>query len=88
VLADRYNLYRIRSRTLARGATLAGSALCYRFAPKPTEGFYFRISLDEALKRMVGVREAIGFYEAGMGPEAQPDIEESFLIFQGSISEQ
>jgi len=51
-------------------------------------GFYFRISLDEALKRIVGVREAIGFYEAGMDQKLSPDIEESFRIFQGSIIEQ
>jgi hypothetical protein len=33
---------------------------------KPTVAFYFRISVDEAMKRIVGGRDAIKYYEAGM----------------------
>jgi len=87
VLADRY-IYTAFARDVARGVHPGWVRNLYRFAPKPTVGFYFRISLDEALKRIVGVREAIGFYEAGMDQKLSPDIEESFRIFQGSIIEQ
>jgi dTMP kinase len=52
---------------------------------KPTVAFYFRISLDEAMKRILGGREAIKYYEAGMDLRLSEDIEESFRIFQGRI---
>jgi len=41
--------------------------------------------VDEAMKRIVGGRDAISYYEAGMDRKLSPDIEESYRIFQGSI---
>ena len=40
------------------------------------------------MKRIVGGRDAISFYEAGMDKKLSTDIEESFRIFQGSIIEE
>jgi dTMP kinase len=40
------------------------------------------------MKRIVGGRDAISFYEAGMDRKLSNDIEESFRIFQGSIIEE
>jgi dTMP kinase len=84
VLADRY-IYTAFARDVARGVDPSWVRGLYQFAVKPTLGFYFRISLDEAMKRILGGRDAIKFYEAGMDMKLSYDIEESFRIFQGRI---
>src|ERR1044071_3285409 len=86
VLADRY-IYTAFARDVARGVDPAWVRDLYQFAVKPTVAFYFRISLEEAMKRILGGREAIKFYEAGMDLRISDDIEESFRIFQGRIIE-
>jgi dTMP kinase len=47
--------------------------------------FYFRTPLDVAMKRILGGRDAIKYYEAGMDLGWSEDIEESFRLFQGRI---
>src|SRR5438045_2235536 len=84
VLADRY-IYTAFARDAARGVDPTWVRGLYQFAVKPTVAFYFRISLEEAMKRILGGREAIKFYEAGMDLRLSDDIEESFRIFQGRI---
>lgn len=84
VLADRY-VYTAFARDVARGVNPGWVRNLYRFAVKPTVGFYFRISVDEAMKRIVGGRDAISYYEAGMDQKLSTDIEESYRIFQGFI---
>jgi dTMP kinase len=44
--------------------------------------------LDVAMKRILGGRDAIKYYEAGMDLGLSDDIEESFRIFQGRIIEE
>jgi dTMP kinase len=87
VLADRY-IYTAFARDVARGVDPNWVRGLYQFAVKPTLGFYFRISLDEAMKRILGGRDAIKYYEAGMDMKLSDDIEESFRIFQGRIIEE
>src|SRR5215468_9000237 len=87
VLADRY-IYTAFARDVARGVDPKWVRELYHFAVKPTLGFYFRISLDEAMKRILGGREAIKFYEAGMDLKLSEDLEESFRMFQGKIIEE
>ncbi len=87
VLADRY-IYTAFARDVARGVDPAWVRGLYQFAVKPTIGFYFRISLDEAMKRILGGRDAIKYYEAGMDMKLSEDIEESFRKFQGRIIEE
>jgi dTMP kinase len=87
VLADRY-IYTAFARDVARGVDPNWVRGMYQFAVKPTLGFYFRISLDEAMKRILGGRDAIKFYEAGMDMRLSDDLEESFRIFQGRIIEE
>jgi dTMP kinase len=87
VLADRY-IYTAFARDVARGVDSSWVRGLYQFAVKPTLGFYFRISLDEAMKRILGGRDAIKFYEAGMDMKLSDDIEKSFRIFQGRIIEE
>src|ERR1043166_3031545 len=84
VLADRY-IYTAFARDVARGVDPGWVRNLYQFAVKPTLGFYFRISLDDAMKRIVGGRDAINYYEAGMDRNLSGDLEESFRLFQGAV---
>src|SRR5918999_5831322 len=84
VLADRY-IYTAFARDVVRGVSPNWVRELYAFAVKPTVGFYFRTPLDVAMKRILGGRDAIKYYEAGMDLGLSNDIEESFRLFQGRI---
>src|ERR671920_1041125 len=84
VLADRY-IYTAFARDVVRGVSPKWVRDLYSFAVKPTVAFYFRTPLDVAMKRILGGRDAIKYYEAGMDLELSTDIEESFRLFQGRI---
>jgi dTMP kinase len=84
VLANRY-MYTAFTRDVARGVNPGWVRNLYQFAVKPTIAFYFRISVDDAMKRIVGGRDAISYYEAGMDQRLSGDIEESFRLFQGGV---
>lgn len=87
VLADRY-IYTAFARDVVRGVHPEWVRGLYGFAVKPTVAFYFRTPLDVAMKRILGGRDAIKYYEAGMDLELSDDIEESFRMFQGRIIEE
>lgn len=87
VLADRY-IYTAFARDVAREVNPAWVRKLYRFAVEPTAAFYFRISLDEAIRRIRASRKGLKFYEAGMDLRLSEDAEQSFAIFQGRIIEQ
>ncbi len=84
VLADRY-IYTAFARDVVRGVSPQWVRDLYTFAVKPTVAFYFRTPLDVAMKRILGGRDAIKYYEAGMDLELSNDLEESFRLFQGRI---
>jgi dTMP kinase len=84
VLADRY-AYTAFARDVARGVNARWVRNLYRFAVTPTIGFYFRISVDEAVKRIIGGRDAISYYEAGTDSTHIEDTEESFRVFQSAV---
>jgi len=84
VLADRY-IYTAFARDVVRGVSPKWVRDLYAFAVKPTVAFYFRTPLDVAMKRILGGRDAIKFYEAGMDIGLSEDIEESFRLFQARI---
>jgi dTMP kinase len=84
VLADRY-IYTAFARDVVRGVSPQWVRELYDFAVKPTVAFYFRTPLDVAMKRILGGRDAIKYYEAGMDLALSDDIEESFRLFQGRI---
>ena len=84
VLADRY-AYTAFARDVARGVNAQWVRNLYQFAVTPTIGFYFRVSVDEAVKRIVGGRDAISYYEAGMDRTPLDDTVESFRVFQGAV---
>jgi dTMP kinase len=85
VLADRY-IYTAFARDVARGVRPAWVRELYRFAVKPTIPFYFRVPLDVSLKRILGARAGLKYYEAGMDLGLTDNVEESFKLFQGMIS--
>lgn len=84
VCADRY-AYTAFARDVARGASRNWVRNLYSFALRPNLTFYFRVPLDVAIGRILGGRDAIKYYEAGMDLELSRNIEESFRIFQGRI---
>src|SRR5499427_3710920 len=84
VCADRY-AYTAFARDVVRGVDRAWVRNLYRFAIKPNLAFYFKVPLDVALGRILGGRDALKYYEAGMDLGLSRNIEESFRIFQGRI---
>jgi dTMP kinase len=84
VCADRY-AYTAFARDVVRGVHSKWVRNLYRFAIKPNVAFYFRVPLDVALGRILGGRDALKYYEAGMDLDLSRNIEESFRIFQGRI---
>ncbi|HMG37231.1 MAG TPA: dTMP kinase [Blastocatellia bacterium] len=84
VLADRY-IFTAFARDTARGVDAAWVRELYKFAVEPTLAFYFRVPLEVSLKRILGARAGLKYYEAGMDLGLSDDIEESFRIFQGMI---
>lgn len=86
VLADRY-IFTAFARDAARGVSPRWVRELYRFAVKPTIAFYFRVPLEVSLKRILGARAGLKYYEAGMDLDLSDDIEESFRLFQGMILE-
>ncbi len=84
VLADRY-IYTAFARDVARGCDRAWVREIYKFAVKPTVGFFFRAPLDVAIDRIAASRPSLKYYEAGMDMDWADDEEESFKVFQGKI---
>ena len=87
VCADRY-AYTAFARDVARGVSRRWVRNLYRFALRPDLAFYFKVPLDVALGRILGGRDALKYYEAGMDLGLARDVEESFRIFQGRILEE
>jgi dTMP kinase len=84
VCADRY-AYTAFARDVARGVSRQWVRNLYSFAIRPNIAFYFRTPLDVALSRILGGRDALKYYEAGMDLKISRDVEESFRVFQGRI---
>jgi len=84
VCADRY-AYTAFARDVARGVSRRWVRNLYSFATRPNLSFYFRVPLDVAIGRILGGRDAIKYYEAGMDLWLSRDVKESFRIFEGHI---
>lgn len=87
VLADRY-IYTAFARDGARGLPAAWVRRVYSFAVRPTVAFYFKVPLDEALRRILIGRPELKWYEAGMDLGLSPDPYECFRLFQQRILKQ
>ncbi|MBM3810339.1 MAG: thymidylate kinase [Acidimicrobiia bacterium] len=87
VCADRY-AYTAFARDVVRGVSRSWVRNLYRFAIRPNLAFYFRVPLEVAIGRILGGRDAIKYYEAGMDLELSRNVVESFRLFQGRILEE
>ena len=65
VCADRF-AYTAFARDVVRGVSPRWVRNLYRFAIQPNLAFYFRVPLEVALGRILGGRDSIKYYEAGM----------------------
>ena len=84
VLADRY-VYTAYSRDAARGVNRDWVREVYSFAATPTVALYFRVPLEESLRRIVSGRPNLKYYDAGLDLALSDDPYESYRIFQGRI---
>jgi len=84
VLADRY-IYTAFARDGARGVNPQWVRDLYSFAVRPTVAFYFRVPLEESLRRIISGRPVLKYYEAGLDLGLSDDPYESYRIFQGRI---
>lgn len=84
VLADRY-IYTAYARDVVRGCNPSWVRKIYSFALKPDITFFYDVSLDTAVERILTGRPKIKYYEAGMDMGLSKDVYESYRIFQGRI---
>jgi len=84
VLADRY-IYTAFCRDVARGVDSEWVREVYSFAVKPTVALYFRVPLEESLRRIMSGRPKLKYYEAGLDLGLSDDPYESYRLFQGRI---
>jgi dTMP kinase len=84
VLCDRY-IFTAFARDAVRGCDRAWLRKLYGFARIPDLTLFFRLPLTVALGRILEGRPQLKYFEAGMDLELNPDITESFRIFQGRV---
>jgi dTMP kinase len=84
VLADRY-MYTAFARDVVRGVHPQWVRRIYDFAITPTVPFYFRVPLDESIRRIMAGRPRLKYYEAGLDLGLSNDSVESFALFQERI---
>jgi dTMP kinase len=87
VVADRYT-FTAFARDTARGVHPEWVREVYNFAVRPDVTFYFKVSLEASLDRLLNARRKIKFYEAGMDLGLSSNLEESFRLFQGRVLEE
>ena len=87
VLADRY-AFTAFGRDVTRGCNPRWVRKVYNFALKPDITFYFRVSIDVALERVLSSRPKLKYYEAGMDLGISNDTYESYRLFQSKIIDQ
>jgi dTMP kinase len=84
VLADRY-AFTAFARDVARGVDPDWVRNLYSFAIQPDLVFYFRVSLDVAVDRILSGRPKLKYYEAGMDLGLSENKVTSFRLFQQRI---
>jgi dTMP kinase len=84
VLCDRY-VFTAFARDAVRGCDRAWLRKLYGFARIPDITFFFKLTLNMALGRILEGRPRLKYFEAGMDLNLSPDTTESFRIFQGRI---
>lgn len=85
VVADRY-LYTALARDVARGLPADWVRTLYSFAQPPHLTFYFRVTGEIALSRILTSRKP-KYYEAGMDLGLHEDLYESFRRFHARVTD-
>lgn len=84
VIADRY-AFTAFARDSARGVDPQWVREVYSFAVRPDVTFYFRVSADVSVQRILNARKKIKYYEAGMDLGLSRNLQESFYLFQSRV---
>ena len=87
VVADRY-AYTAFGRDVARGVDPQWVRDVYSFAVKPTVAFYFKVPIEESMRRILTGRPKLKYYEAGLDLGLSEDPYESFALFQRKIMDE
>lgn len=87
VLADRY-VYTAFARDSVRGVNRDWLRRVYSFAIRPSLALYFKVPLDESIRRIVTGRTELGFYESGQDMRPNSSREKAFRRFQGALLEE
>jgi dTMP kinase len=87
VLADRY-IYTAFARDAVRQCNPQWVRQLYSFAVHPDITFYFNVSLETALGRILAGRPQLKYFEAGLDLDLSEDPYESFRLFQGRIRQE
>ena len=87
VLADRY-VYTAFARDSARGVNRDWLRRVYAFAIRPSLALYFKVPLNESIRRIVTGRDELGYYESGQDVMRSSKREKAFRKFQGAILEE
>ncbi len=87
VLADRY-VFTAFARDAARGVNPDWLRRVYSFAVRPSLALYFKVPLEESIRRIVSGREELGYYESGQDMGFAGSREASFRKFQGRLLEE
>lgn len=87
VIADRYS-YTAFARDVVRGADPLWVRKIYQFAPEPDLVFYFRMGIDDLLKRIITSRGCLDFYESGRDIGMSTDLYHSFRLYQSKVLHQ
>jgi dTMP kinase len=84
LVADRY-AFTAFARDVVRGVDPEWARRLYGFAIRPDLVFYFRVSIETSIERILNGRRKLKYYEAGMDLGLATDEVESFRIFQSRI---
>ncbi len=84
VIADRY-VFTAFARDTARGVDPQWVREVYSFAVRPDVTFYFRVSANVSVHRILNARKKIKYYEAGMDLGLSRNLQESFYLFQSRV---
>ncbi len=87
VLCDRY-IFSALARDAVRGCDPEWLRALYGFAQLPEITFLLDLPLHTALDRVLGAREALSYFDAGMDLGLSSDLQESFRLFQGRLADQ
>jgi len=86
VLADRY-IYTLMARDMVRGMDEAWLKNLYGIAPIPDAVFYLSVTPEELVQRNLSKNATLDYWESGMDLGLSREVFDSFLKYQGAMSD-